>query len=39
MAESVERGFYEGVVGVNVRMFEGLDLRTVQRREVDGRSL
>jgi hypothetical protein len=39
MCESVEPGFYEGVKAVNVRMFEGLDVKTVQKREVDGRSL
>ncbi|KAF9734844.1 hypothetical protein PMIN06_000691 [Paraphaeosphaeria minitans] len=39
MAESVEPGFYDGVKALNVRMFQGVDVRTLQRREVDGRSL
>ncbi|KAF2788915.1 glutathione-dependent formaldehyde-activating protein, partial [Melanomma pulvis-pyrius CBS 109.77] len=34
MAESIEPGFYEGV-----RMFHDVDVRTLQRREVDGKSL
>lgn len=39
MAESIEPGFYEGVKALNVRMFQGVDVRTLQRREADGRSL
>ncbi|KAF1980487.1 hypothetical protein BU23DRAFT_522586 [Bimuria novae-zelandiae CBS 107.79] len=39
MAESIEPGFYEGVKALNVRMFQGVDVRALQRREVDGRSL
>ncbi|KAF2113311.1 Mss4-like protein [Lophiotrema nucula] len=39
MAESIEPGFYEGVKALNVRMFKDVDLKTLQRREVDGRSL
>ncbi|KAJ4288432.1 hypothetical protein N0V90_011667 [Kalmusia sp. IMI 367209] len=39
MAESIEPGFYEGVKALNVRMFQGVDVRTLQRREVDGKSL
>ncbi|KAF2180638.1 hypothetical protein K469DRAFT_276708 [Zopfia rhizophila CBS 207.26] len=39
MAESIEPGFYEGVKALNVRMIQGVDLNTLQRREVDGRSL
>ncbi|ORX98122.1 Mss4-like protein [Clohesyomyces aquaticus] len=39
MAESIEPGFYEGVKALNVRMFEGIDVNMLQRREVDGRAL
>ncbi|KAF1830736.1 hypothetical protein BDW02DRAFT_533458 [Decorospora gaudefroyi] len=39
MAESVERGFYEGVKALNVRMFHDVDVSTLQRRQVDGKSL
>ncbi|KAH8729056.1 Mss4-like protein [Phaeosphaeriaceae sp. PMI808] len=39
MAESIEPGFYEGVKALNIRMFEGVDVRTLQRRQVDGKSL
>ncbi|KAF2469648.1 uncharacterized protein BDR25DRAFT_46756 [Lindgomyces ingoldianus] len=39
MAESIEPGFYDGVKALNVRMFEGIDFNTLQRREVDGRAL
>ncbi|KAL6710974.1 hypothetical protein ACN47E_006849 [Coniothyrium glycines] len=39
MAESVEPGFYEGVKALNIRMFQDVDVRTVQRRQVDGKSL
>lgn len=39
MAESIEPGFYEGVKALNVRMFQNVDVRTLQRRQVDGRSL
>ncbi|PVI04521.1 hypothetical protein DM02DRAFT_725849 [Periconia macrospinosa] len=39
MAESIEPGFYEGVKALNVRMFQGVDLNNLQRRQIDGRSL
>lgn len=39
MAESVQPGFYEGVKALNVRMFHGVDVQTLARRQIDGRSL
>ncbi|KAF2197533.1 hypothetical protein GQ43DRAFT_380778, partial [Delitschia confertaspora ATCC 74209] len=39
MCESIEAGFYEGIKAINVRMFQGIDLKSLQRKEEDGRAL